>query len=292
MDYQAIIDSLTEEKVKRILEKLEIPFEDKGSFLLMPTYCHHHKSEEASHKLYYYKNNKVFMCYSECQAMSIFKFLKNYYDSQGYEWEWHRDIYSLIVDDITPEGFVLPKYRSLKDTYGIIGKKINLPEYNKEVLDCFIKKYPQEWLNEGISREAMDKYDIRFSISQNKIIIPHYDVNNRLIGIRGRALNEWEIENVGKYMPVQVENTWYKHPLSMNLYGLNFNKNNIKRTGICYLFESEKAVMMLESTSMVNCGVAVCGSQFNKYSLHMLMKFGKPREIVICFDNEEKKRRR
>ena len=42
----------------------------------------------------------------------------------------------------------------------------------------------------------MDKYNIRFSPTQNKIIIPHYDINGRLVGIRGRALN---IEEVEKY---------------------------------------------------------------------------------------------
>lgn len=38
---------------------------------------------------------------------------------------------------------------------------------------------------------------------------------------------------------------------------------------------------------MPNCGVAVCGSQFNKYQLNLLLKYCQPREIVICFDNEE-----
>ena len=58
----------------------------------------------------------------------------------------------------------------------------------------------------------MDKFNIRYSISQNKIIIPHYNVNGELVGIRGRALNTQDIEQFGKYMPVQIENKWYSHP--------------------------------------------------------------------------------
>ena len=88
-------------------------------------------------------------------------------------------------------------------------------------------------------------------------------------------------------MPVQIENTWYKHPLSMNLYGLYQNKDTIRRHRICYLFESEKSVLQLESFNIPNCGVAVCGSQFNKYQLYLLMKQCAPQEIVICFDHEE-----
>ena len=59
---------------------------------------------------------------------------------------------------------------------------------------------------------------------KTKLSFPHYDSNSRLIGIRGRALNEWDIENLGKYMPVQIEKKWYSHPLSLNLYGLNKTK--------------------------------------------------------------------
>ena len=133
----------------------------------------------------------------------------------------------------------------------------------------------------------MDKFNIFYSISQNKIIIPHYDIDGRLVGIRGRALNEWEVENVGKYAPIRIENTWYKHPLSMNLYGLNVNRKNIQAHGLCFLFESEKAVMQMEGFHLPNCSVAVCGSNFNKYQLNILMKTCAPHEIILCFDKEE-----
>lgn len=289
MNYRQIIDSLTEEKVKSILDKLQIPYEDKGTYLVMPTVCHNSEIEEASHKLYYYKNNKIFMCFTECQSMSIFKFLKNYYTTRQIEYDWYNDIYDLIVTDFcSVEGFTKTRYEGIKEKYSKKKKDIELPQYNKNVLECFVKKYPVEWLNDNISKEAMDKYNILFSISQNKIIIPHYDINGNLCGIRGRALNEEEVNFFGKYMPVQIENIWYKHPLSMNLYGLYQNKENINRTGICYVFESEKSVMQFESFKRPNCAVAVCGSQFNKYQLYLLMKHCSPKEIVICFDREEK----
>ena len=138
------------------------------------------------------------------------------------------------------------------------------------------------------AKEAMDRFNILYSISQNKIIIPHYDINNRLVGIRGRALDEWEIENIGKYAPVKIEQIWYKHPLSLNLYGLNINKENIKKNHICYIVEAEKSVLEADSFSIPNCCVAICGSNFNKYGLKLLLKECAPSEIVLCLDNEEK----
>lgn len=38
---------------------------------------------------------------------------------------------------------------------------------------------------------------------------------------------------------------------------------------------------------MPNCGVATCGSNFNKFFLKILLKTCHPQEIVLCFDNEE-----
>ena len=291
MDYQAIVEGITIDKVKQLLFKLGAKeVIDKGNYLITNTICHNVDAEDASLKLYYYDNYKVFVCYSNCQTMSIFKFMKHYYEERGIEYDWVSDIYNVILDcsNFHPgEGFDVPRYESLRSKYGRVKKEVELPAYNEGALGTFVKHYPPEWLRDGISAAAMDKFGICYSISQNKIIIPHRDVNGRLVGIRGRALNEWEVENIGKYMPVRLEQTWYKHPLSMNLYGLYENQENIKKSGVCYVFESEKSVLQFESFSGPNCAVAVCGSQFNKYQLNILLKTCSPNEIVLCFDSEE-----
>lgn len=290
MNYEELLENLDEDKIKQLLDKLDIPWQDKGNYLICKTACHNIDLDEASWKLYYYKNNKFFYCYSSCQGMSIFKFLRQYYETRQIEYDWYQDIYEVVRDCSNfkgIDGFVAERYKSLRDRYEIRRKEIQLPQYSSNVLDCFVKSYPQEWLNDGITEEAMDKFNISYSISQNKIIIPHYDIDGRLVGIRGRALNDWEIENVGKYTPIKIEQTWYKHPLSMNLYGLNITKDNIRTHSICFLFESEKAVMQMEGFQYPNCSAAVCGSNFNKYQLNILMKTCAPHEIILCFDKEE-----
>lgn len=290
MQYEEIIDGLTNEKVIQLMQSLGVTkYVDKGNYIQFPTICHNESEEEASMKLYWYGNNKIFYCYTECGSMSIFKFLKQFYELRHIEYDWYKDIYQVILDAaaVPKEGFKMPTYKSLKDRFEVIKKEIELPEFSSNALDCFVKQYPQEWLDEGISKSAMDKFDIRYSISQNKIIIPHLDANGRLVGIRGRALDEWEIENVGKYMPVKIEGVWYSHPLSLNLYGLYENKSSIKEKGICFVFEGEKSVLKMEEAFEENCAVAACGSNFNKYSFNLLMKLCSPREVVLCFDKEE-----
>ena len=83
--------------------------------------------------------------------------------------------------------FATPAYKSKKDKYARRNKDIQLPIYPKSILSIFSDDLPTEWLLEGITEESMVKYDIKYSISQNKIIIPHYNTNGELIGIRGRA---------------------------------------------------------------------------------------------------------
>lgn len=289
IDYQEIVENLNDDKVKQLLDNFNIPYEDKGNYILMPTICHNAEADNASWKLYYYKNTHLFQCYTECGAQTIFTFLKNYYETRNIVYDWYEDILQVILNcsNVQSRASNPNQYKSIQDNYAPRKERRQLPTYSEGVLDVFIKYYPIEWLNDGISRAAMDKFNIRFSPIQNKIIIPHYDAAGRLVGIRGRALDEWEIENFGKYMPVQIEGKWYSHPLSLNLYGLNHNKENIKRTGIAYLVEAEKSVLQMESFSIPNCAVAVCGSKLNKYALDILLRECHPKEIVIGFDQEE-----
>lgn len=290
IDYQGIIENLNTEKVIQLMTTLGADdYIQKPGYVIFPTICHNEDASEASMKLYYYENSHLFLCYTECGALTIFQFLKTYYETRGIDYDWYSDIYQVILDCSSfnlIDNFKLKKYKSKKDKYKY--QEIpKLPTYSKGLLDCFTKFYPPEWINDGISKETMDKFDICYSSVQNKIIIPHYNVNGELVGIRGRALNEWEVENVGKYMPVKLEEKWYSHPLSLNLYGLNITKENIKKSGICYIFESEKSVMQCEDFQMDNCAVAVCGSQLNKWQIKILIKECHPQEIVLCFDKEE-----
>ncbi len=292
MDYKEIINNLEEEKIIKLMMSLGADrYEDTAKALIFPTICHNIDSSTASMKLYYYKDNHFFFCYTEDDAMSIFKFLEIYYKTRQINYDWYNDIYEVVLNCSASKNlneFKVIQRESLKEKYQ---KKLQpqLKTYSPGILDVFTKYYPVEWLDDRISKKSMDKFNILYSISQNKIIIPHYDINGNLIGIRGRALDEWEAKNVGKYKPVQIENIWYKHRLSLNLYGLNINKDNIKKMGYAYIFEAEKSVLQFESFNQPNCAVAVCGSNFNKFQLNLLIKECHPKEIIICFDKEEKK---
>ena len=289
LDYKQIIEDLRDEDVFKLLSELGGDPIDSNDYILSRTICHHDNPDEANYKLYYYKNTHLFYCYSEDGAMSIFSLLKHFYDCRGIEYDWYNDILQVILNcsasDLTGRK---DSYRSCRADYE--GRKAkDLQVYPKGILDMFVKYYPYEWTSDGITKEAMDKYDIRYSISRNKIIIPHFDVNGELIGIRGRALDPVEAEEFGKYTPLQIEDKWYSHPLSMNLYGLDKTKENVKKTGTLFLFEAEKSVLQMESFDMPNCAAATCGNKLNKFQIDLAMRTCAPKNIVICYDREEEK---
>lgn len=291
IDYEKINENIIPEKVLNLMIKLGVSeYDDRNNdFYIFPTICHNRTESEASMKLYFYKDTKIFHCYTEDGSMTLFTFLKKYYETNGINYKWYKDIYLKVLACTSLKSKIeinkeKSKYKRVKRV-----KRKTLPTnkiYDEKILKVFIEHPCIEWLNDGVTVEAMNKYNILYAPTDNKIIIPHYDYKNQLIGIRARSLNEWDIIN-GKYKPICINEKIYSHKLSLNLYGLNKNLQNIRETGIVFLFEGEKSVLQMENFSIPNCGLAVCGSKMNKFQLILLLSLIQPDEIVICFDKEE-----
>lgn len=288
LNYQEITDALTPELVEQLLYKLgaeEVIKRD--TYLITNTICHN--ESDGSLKLYYYYDTHLFVCYSEDGNMSPFNFLKHYYETRGIEYDWFKDIYCVLANltnvSLT-SGFDAPAYKSQKGRYERRNKNIVLPTYPDSVLSIFSDTLPEEWIMEGISEESMEKYEIKYSISQNKIIIPHRNAEGQLVGIRGRALNKEEAEEFGKYMPVRLENKWYAHPLALNLYGLDKAREAINKTKKVVVYEGEKSIYKHDGFYRDNNSVAVCGSNLHKTQIDLLLKYTQASEVIIAFDKE------
>lgn len=282
-------NALTPEQIIKLVTSLGVDrYYENDDYIIFPTICHNVNIAEASMKLYYYKNTKLFHCYTECdESFSIYDLFRKYYELHYIEYNFINDIYAKILSysDISIfSSFESVGYISQKDKF-LPKERQELTPFSPVILELFASVPVREWLNEGISQKSLKKYNILFSISQNKIIIPHYDINGNLVGIRGRALNPWEAATYGKYMPMKIEKQWYSHPLSLNLYGINFAKDNIIKNKKCILFEGEKSVLLYDTYFDENISVAVCGSSFNKKQLDLLLPLG-VNEIIIAFDKE------
>lgn len=281
------------EEIIRLLAELGSPeykeSSDKGS-LVFKTVCHH----GSSFKLYYYIESKLFHCYTDCgDSFDIYELVRRSRNCSFYD---AVDFVNRTLGRLTQRanGFIKPEPTftddwSIFQKYEKFRKKKTKEEYKtypNSLIDYYSKVYPVEWINDGITDKAMDKFNIRFDIANNKIIIPHYDMNGKLIGIRGRALNVEEIESGKKYMPCILEGIVLRHPIQYNLYGYFQNKKAISKAKKVVIFEAEKSVLKCEGFyGENNFTVAVCGSHVSSYQRSMILNLG-VKEVTIAFDRE------
>lgn len=285
-------NSLPSSKIIQLVTALgSDEYVEKEDYIIFKTICHNEDAQNASLKLYYYKKDHRFVCYTDCGcSFNIFTLFQKRYDLLKINYNFYKDIILKVADGVSinnnsKSGFYR-EYESIYHKYKEDIPNIEYKHYNEEVLNSFTFFAAPEWLDDGISEEIMKLYNIRYSISQNKIIIPHYDKDNNLIGIRGRALNPEDIA-VGKYMPLVFENISYAHPLSYNLYGLNLVKDNICRLKTAFIAEGEKSPQQYGTMfgQENNVCVASCGSSIHQYQIDLLIKSGAER-IIIAYDKE------
>lgn len=293
LNLEQLQNSLTDERVIELMEFLGADSHiEKNDCIIFPTICHNEECCDASMKLYYYKKNKRFHCYTECGCnFNIYNLFVRRYELIGYEYNFYTDIIGVIAQGSKLQPIDNGFYERYESAFGKYNKnkpQVEMPILKPSLLNIYSRFYAPEWIEDGISPEAMDTFNIRYSIPQNKIVIPHYDMNGNLIGIRGRALNPADVA-IAKYMPIMENGIIYAHPLGYNVYGLNMNKANIAKRKIAIIAESEKSVLQFETFygRARNVCVAVCGSNFSQYQFELVRKAGAER-VIIAFDKEGK----
>lgn len=292
MTAQELKEKLSEDEVRSLLTDYMgaiISYEDDDMWI-SNTVCHHGNKQ----KLYYYKESKSFHCYTECGQLDVIGVVMGF---KGYEQEeFHKAINWICVKlniDNCEYGF--GKQELISDWEFIRQYKRNnkkeaenkpLIPYDKRILNIFQKLYTCEWINEGISIETMKKYNVMYSTWQQKIIIPHYDIDNQLIGVRCRSLLEEDIELFGKYTPLKVGRKFYNHSLGQNLFGLNHNIKAIQDKRKIMLVEAEKSVFQTDTMfGEDNFTVALCGSNLTDYQRGIILMLG-VREVIIALDKQ------
>ena len=308
-DKDGLKNSLEIDQVARYLEEFEAEPEIKNGIIVSRTVCHNHCGC-GSHKLYYYSNTGLFKCFTDCggDAFDIFELTRRILSREkpkareDSEWNLPEAIdYVAQYFHYAPNQKVDHDLLETEDELRIFEKydRINNIDINtqevelKEYEDGFLKNLPHPiitpWLAEGISQEAMDSHEICYDPKNQGIVIPHRDINNRLIGVRERTLIQEQAENFGKYMPAKIAGKMYNHPLSFNLYNLNFTKNNISRMEKAFVFESEKSCLKYCSYfgAENDLSVAICGSSFIAYQAWLLINLG-VKEIIVALDRQYK----
>lgn len=258
-DKQKIKEQLTQEDCFDLLTEFNANPHYSNGAIVCDTICHNLPGQ-GSKKLYIYHNDGKSLCHcytNGCDETSfdIFQLVQKVAKLQ---WNEEYDLNTAVRYVAKRFGLngeieennikrnedykIFQKYEDNKQISLDVQDDIILKEYDTTILERLnYSVFNRLWYNDGISPEVMEKARIGFFPGNSQITIPHYDINNRFIGLRGRTLIKEDAEMYGKYRPMIINGQQYNHPLGFNLYGLNWNKNNIQKARTAIIFESEKA---------------------------------------------------
>lgn len=296
MNFKDLRQELTDEMVKDILAQFNVePVEEDSAKIVFPTCCHN--LEGGSPKLWYFKDSKLFRCFTECNAsFDIFTLLQKMYKLRGQEITLRQavQVCSLDPSALGGEKITLDAIEDLKYMQELNGTVIpNVNDLNFKIYDsAILRKFPFDyvglmpWISEGISVEALQKFNIKYDTAHQSIIIPNFDYDGNLIGIRARFFRPEDVQK-GKYRPVYINGTLYNHPTGRTFYGIYENHLAIERKHMCVIFEGEKSVLRYGSIYGVdnNIALATLGQNITKDHIQYLLKMGVS-HIILAYDTD------
>lgn len=300
LDKDKIKDSLTKEDIEEVLIQLgsNSPRNSSQGHMMFNTVCHN--STGGSHKLYYYEDSGMFHCYTGCgDSFDIYELVIRSHKVRNRNTKFPQAV--RFVADATGKHYSKNKFNFQEESHLIDDwewinrysrsrekkKEVaELPVYDDTVLQIFKYAPHKLWLDEGITWETMVKYQISYYIPEDKIVIPHFNIDGQLIGIRGRAMRQEDVDNGIKYMPMKINGKWYNHQTSLTLYGLYQNHRAIMKHRKALIFEGEKSVLKCDKFyGEDNFTLATCGSTITSFQRDVILSMGVT-EVFIAFDKQ------
>lgn len=195
-----------------------------------------------------------------------------YYICQVCGYEYYSSNYNIAKPEDDPCLLFLnsiePKDRILDE--------VPLRTIDESILNLYIPGPHILFLNEGISCETQNIFEIGYSIKDNCITIPIRDDLGNLVGVKGRTTLDYKKLNTSKYwFPVPT-------PKTQILYGLDKTYNYIKDAGRVYVYEGEKSVQKAWSFGIRNT-VSIGGHELSDTQIMKLERLGV--QIVLAMDN-------
>ena len=297
-DKDSLKENLSIEEVFDLVNELGGEPQLNNNLFTAKTICH----GGDSHKLYYYGNTHLFHCYTGCgdssfdiyelvlkvnrnigiQNFTLSKaitFVAKYfgYTSDTFEFEDNQEV--------NEDWQIINNYKRNKDKTSVI-QKVELKYYDDTILKHLPHPHIIPWEEEGINYNILCSKNICYDPLNESVVIPHYSIDGRLIGIRERTLIK-ENEVYGKYRPAVLNGKMYNHPLGFALYNLNNSKKAISLFQKAIIFEGEKSCLKYASYfgEDSDISVACCGSNIINYQIKLLLSLG-VKEIIVAFDKQ------
>ena len=248
--------------------------------------------DPASHKpkLYFYKDNKIYVGFTSNRSYDIFALVQTRMKLLSKPCTFMDAVHFVLsvlgIEVESVKRINTPNIYNWEDSLGKFlrfrqtGSTLKI--YDDAILGELEDYCPQEWIDEGISQLTMSKYQIGYYERLGATTIPCFDAQGNLIGIRCRHWRQEEIDN-GKYRPLMLANgKIFKFPTNEVLFGINWNAEEIKRTGTVFLGESEKFVMQLDTWyGAKSVGLGMFGGNLGIKRRNDLVRLGVSRVIYV-----------
>lgn len=224
------------------------------------------------------KEKQNFFCFSSGIGGTVLTFIKRYFDVSLNKAVKILREYTGVSDITNCSGRleavkVSNKYRHNKKNI----QRAETPPQN--CMEKFVISFDKTaiWEEEGISRESLRKYDVRYDPLTNRIVYPIKDMNQKIVNIGARTLNPRY-----KELGIRKYSYMYKWGNINIIYGLSENLSYIKEKGELILFEGAKSVMKCDTWGIRNCG-ALLTSHLGANQIPILLKLCVENKIKIVF---------
>lgn len=209
--------------------------------------------------------------------LSLVMYIKKLYIVHAIKW-----ICDICCYDVYNQDYKKPKLLEILDELKSARKKQTSIEEEKlrildiNILNTYYKAYNIMFYHDGISYQTQKLFQLGYDFQTHRITIPIFDEIGQLVGVKGRFAGDSSLTD-NKYI--------YLYPCSKNqlLFGLDKTYDHIKKAGVVYVAESEKAVMQGWSYGIKNV-VSIGGHQLSKTQVKKLTHLGV--EICLCYDDK------
>ena len=284
IDVKKLKKSLSLAHHKQIMQALGIPpYSENSTQIVYYTGDKNVDPYKGSPKLYFYKDTSIYVGMTAGRSYDIISLVQTRLALLKQPCSF-LDACQFILDttNINPDSINCVKKEGHVYDWSNLEKFVKirkygsaLKEYPRSIIDTLPAYFPNSWYDEGISESTMEKYQIRYYERCNQTVIPCFDDEARLVGVRVRNWDKDRVEQA-KYMPlVTLDGQCYKFNTNQVFYGINYNKPEIERTGKVIIVESEKAVMKLDTyMGEHNIALGMYGSNLGIQRRNQLLKMG------------------
>jgi DNA primase len=235
--------------------------------------CPFHSENTASFSVN--ENTKLFYCFGCGEGGNIFDFI-----IKKDKISFRQALTTLVnqfggsLSQISAILRVLKKYQPKNKN--VSENRIILPS---EIMGNYDEGLIQEWVDEGISPEILNKYQVKYDNYHQRITFPIWDNEGNIIAISGRTIDpQWKQKDLRKY-------TYYNKIGVLDfLYGFYQNKDACVNKNEVILFEGAKSVMKSETFGFSNA-MSILTSNIGEQQRKALIKLPF-KNLVVALDKE------